>query len=257
VTVVLVAVGALLLRAERVNFEARVLLSTGVFSAALLPTTLSRLDGAHIVPFGVVPLALLPGLAATLVHRLRSSRDHGVTVSLVATVFALGACAASVALVLGTPGSARAVVTPQPLASYRVTLGSRWFPVGDRAEARAARAVVDAAGRLAKPGQSLFVGPADLRRTNYNDTYVYYLLPQLRPASFYMEMNPQTANRPGSGLARQILAADWLVLDRRYDRWLERNSSWMLGSAVPNRIVRRHFCVVSSSGDDTLLRRCR
>ena len=257
VTVVLVVTGAVLLRAQRSSLEARVLLATGVFSAALLPTTLSRLDGPHVVPFGVVPLALLPALVTTLVQHLRASRDRGVTVPLVATVCALGSCAAAVAIVLGAPGAARAVVTPQPLASYRVALGDRWFPVGDRSEAQAAQAVVAAADRLARPGQSLFVGPADLRRTNYNDTYVYYLLPQLRPASFYMEMNPQTANRSGSGLASQVMSADWLILDRLYDRWRERNSSSKLGSVVPNLVVRRHFCVVAASGGDTLLRRCR
>jgi hypothetical protein len=117
--------------------------------------------------------------------------------------------------------------------------------------------MVAAAARLARPGQTLFVGPSDLRRTNYNDTYLYYLLPQLRPASFYMEMNPQTANLPGSGLATELRHADLLILNQRWDSWPERNSSSKLGSPLPNRIVANEFCTVATSGDERLLRRCR
>jgi len=257
VTVVLTAVGAAIVCRRRADLEGRVLLATGLFAAALLPTALSRMDGAHVIPFAVVPLALLPALVAPLVRSLQASRGRAI-VAFTASAAALALCALTVLFVLGAgPAALEAVITPQPLASYRVTSGSRWFPVAQQSEARSAQVVVDAAGRLAKPGQSLFVGPVDLRRTNYNDTYVYYLLPKLRPASFYMEMNPQTANRPGSGLAHQLAVADWLILTRRYDSWPERNSSQTPGSAAPGRMVARHFCRVASSGGDVLLRRCR
>jgi hypothetical protein len=72
-----------------------------------------------------------------------------------------------------------------------------------------------------------------------------------------MEMNPQTANLAGSGLATELRHADWLILTRRYDRWAEPNSSSKRGSPLPNRIVARDFCTVAASGDDRLLRRCK
>jgi hypothetical protein len=256
VTVLLVVVGAVLVWANRRDLESRILLAAGLFSAALLPTTLSRADGPHVVPGSIVSLALLPALVTTLVRRLESRQDAG-SLPFAAQVTALTLCAISVLAVFGAgPDALRSVVAPQSLDAYRVTLGSRWFPVGTKSEATDTQAIVSAVDRLAKPGQSLFVGPADLRRTNYNDTYVYYLLPQLQPASFYMEMNPQTANRPGSGLAQDVEHADWLILTRRYDRSVEPNSSSNEGSSLPNRVVSRDFCRVAASGADILLQRC-
>ena len=257
VTVLLIVVGALLARRQRGELLPRVMLASGLFSLALLPTALSRMDGPHIVPFGVVPIALLPALVITLVQPLRGDCRLPI-VPFAGTVAALALCAGSVLIVLGAgPPGLKAVVTPEPLTSSRVTFGGRWFPVATRSEAEASQAMVADAARLARPGQTLFVGPADLRRTNYNDTYLYYLLPQLRPASFYMEMNPQTANLPGSGLAAELRHADLLILNRRWDSWPERNSSSKLGSPVPNRIVANDFCTVATSGDERLLRRCR
>ena len=46
----------------------------------------------------------------------------------------------------------------------------------------------------AHPGQRVFVGPLDLRTANYNDTFIYFLLPNLTPGSYYLEMDPGVAN---------------------------------------------------------------
>ncbi len=256
-TILLVAVGAVLVRSRRGDLDGRILLAAGLFSAALLPTTLSRADDMHIVPGSIVSLALLPALVMTLVRRLKATPPSGIVgLSGYVSAFALSAACVAVFFGAGT-GALRAAVVPQPLHAYSITVGRRSFSVADPFEARDVQAIVGAADRLAKPGESLFVGPADLRRTNYNDTYVYYLLPQLKPASFYMEMNPQTANRPGSGLARDLRKADWLILSRRYDGWSEPNSSSKRGSSLPNRVVSQQFCRVAAHGSYALFRRCR
>jgi hypothetical protein len=144
-----------------------------------------------------------------------------------------------------------------------ITSGARWVPAKNRDFISGSNSVVDDANgligeinRLAAPGDRLFVGPRDSRFTNYNDTFLYYLLPNLRPASRYLEMNPGAANRPGSGLAEQIAAADWLILTSRYDLWNEGNASRIPGSSVPNEVIRRRFCIHSEHGVWQLLRRC-
>jgi hypothetical protein len=93
----------------------------------------------------------------------------------------------------------------------------------------------------ASPDDRLFVGPADLRRTNYNDTFIYYLMPQLRPATYFLEMNPQSANRPNSRLAADIANANWLVLTHQWDSWKEPNESVKFGSDAPMRVVQSQF----------------
>jgi hypothetical protein len=70
------------------------------------------------------------------------------------------------------------------------------------------------------------------------DTSIYFLAPGLQPGSFFLEMNPGTANRPGSGLAGEVARADFLVLTR-YDQREEANAS--SGSAEPKQGVARDF----------------
>ncbi|HEY7398082.1 MAG TPA: hypothetical protein VH538_07265 [Gaiellaceae bacterium] len=256
-TILLVVVGAVLLRADRRDLQARLLLAGGLLSAALLPTTFSRADEVHVVAGCVVSLTLLPALVAALAWRAGKHSPVGLA-QLSGYVAAFGVAGLAVAVFFGAGADPLGRISaPYPLEAFQVRVGPRSFPVGGSSEAQQAQAVARTAARLAKPGQSLFVGPVDLRRSNYNDAYLYYLLPQLKPASFYMELDPQTANRAGSGLARSLRAADWLILTSRYDGWSEPNSSSKLGPALPNRIVSRDFCLVSADGLDALFRRCR
>jgi hypothetical protein len=99
-----------------------------------------------------------------------------------------------------------------------------------------------------RPGQTLFVGPRDLRRANYTDTFLYFLLPHLIPAGYYLEMNPGSPNRLNSGLAEQIAAADLLILTSRYDGWNEPNASRLLGPETASEVVRSHFRLCARCG---------
>lgn len=110
--------------------------------------------------------------------------------------------------------------------------------------------------RRSSPGDKLFVGPTDLRFAISNTTFLYYLLPQLVPATRYLEMNPGCANRSGSGLADQIVRADWLILTPEYNRAFEPNASDIPGPSAPNDIVRANFCVLSQHSPWLLLHRC-
>src|SRR5436853_2801798 len=94
---------------------------------------------------------------------------------------------------------------------------NRAFPFGFSYAAQDAEKLLIELERVSLRGQRLFVGPGDLRLNNYCDTYIYHLEPQLVPATYFLEMNPGSANAPGSRLASDIATADWIVLNRRYD----------------------------------------
>jgi len=141
--------------------------------------------------------------------------------------------------------------------SYAATRDERSFFLDDREQADSVNATVAALERLAAPGDSVFVGPRDLRRTNYSDTFVYFLVPELRPASFYLELNPGAVNDPGSRLASDLATADFLVLTRRYDDWDEPNASREFGSPKPNAVVERQFCLRARHGQYELYTHCR
>lgn len=121
--------------------------------------------------------------------------------------------------------------------------------------ARDTGALLDKITSLASSGQRLFVGPADLRRTNYNDTFLYYLLPQMTPATYFLEMNPLSANRPGSRLSADVLSADWLILDHRLDDWNEPNESSYFGPDAPNQVVQSNFELRARRGSYDIYRR--
>jgi hypothetical protein len=131
----------------------------------------------------------------------------------------------------------------------------RVFPFYKRTTTIMASRLLDRIEELSAPGESLFIGPGDLRRTNCNDTFLYYMLPQLRPATYFLEMNPFSANRPGSRLAEDVKDADWLVLNREFDFWNEPNRSREFQSDLPNQMVKEHFEAVGEFGNYLLFHR--
>ena len=239
-TAALLGAGALLVW-RRHDVAPRVVLGAGLFSVAVLPLTISRMDPLHIRPYAVLPLSLLPGLVllvlSTAAGRLRAALAVLVSIGVAWGVVHYG------------------TYDVDRFRSVRdVRSGYRGFYDDDSA---GARVVVERARDLARPGDTLFVGPQDLRRTNYGPTYMYFLLRrELRPASYYMEMNPGTANREGSGLADDLRRADWLILTSEWDDWSEPNDSSDFGSSVPNEVVRDAFCPRLEAGQYRLYERC-
>jgi hypothetical protein len=240
----LVVISLMLLRRNRRSLEARAATAIALMGLTALPYALSRLDGLHIITAGLIPVSLLPVAAVMLIGRHRA----GVVVAVAVAAIAGGL-------------SAAATLTPPDFVihgrdSYRVEFEGREWLVHDEALARSLASVLRETIERSRPGDDLFVGPQDLRRTNYNETYIYYLLPELEPASFYLEMNPQTANRDDSGLAGEIATARFLILTSRYDEWSEPNESQKYGSNKANMVVRELFCSRLKVGELTFYERC-
>ena len=129
--------------------------------------------------------------------------------------------------------------------------------VSQGARAADAQRVVDRLAAEAEPGETLIAGPVDLSRTNYNDSFFYYLFPELQPGTRYIEMDPGIANTEGSGLADELRSNDWLIVSRSSDLWNEPNDSVIPGSQEPNEVVADQYCLVEDAGSFQLLRRCR
>ena len=110
--------------------------------------------------------------------------------------------------------------------------------------------------RHTQPGQTLFVGPGDLSRTSYSDNAISALLPQLRDAMHFPDMNPTVARQHGTLLAADVASADILILDRQIDQWVEPNSSEVAGSLLANHVVASEFCPTAEFGLYEVLLRC-
>lgn len=236
--------------------HARALGALGLLAVALAPYALSRLDYHHVVITLLPAVAAIVGAAGLAVRTtwvwLATTIPAAAGVALVGLVLVL----APVQLRAEVASDARILLGRIPsYPSETVRVGGRDFRLAP-ASAPAVQLILNAAERERRAGaRTLFVGPQDLRRTSGNDIYLYYLLADLRPASYYIELDPQTANRAGSGLADDVRRADVLILDHNWDGWNEPNDSRKFGSDEPNRVVSSLFCRIVQDGGYELLRR--
>jgi hypothetical protein len=235
----------------------RALLVVALFSAGLLPQAIQRVDSAHFawvscVSFGFLPLAVFE-LGRRVAPRIATGR---LALASGATVLAL------VLVVIPTFTFRRyGDYTLQTFGfhrnSFEIDHDGRVFYYGKVDRAAAANMVIAEAARISKPGQRLFVGPVNLRKTPYSDAYLYYMLPDLRPATYYIEMDPGVANAENSRMPKDLGSADIVILSSIWDNWDEPNGSRKVGSAKSEKVLARDFCKVGSYlGNYVLYRKC-
>ena len=256
--IALVAAGTWLRRNRQ--GDGAVVLALGLLCAGTLPQAVQRAEASHVGSAAVACVGLLPLALAHLARLARGSRGrvsalNGVVV-VTAAVVVVAALAAPAILhpALGYGERSLGLIRSRSAAVHR---DGRWVVVDDRHQAGELRALLHDVDAVSRPGQRVFVGPANLRRTNYNDTFLYALLPELTPASYFLEMNPGSANRRGSRLASDLATADVVVLTTAYDRWSEPNASSRDGPRAPLDVLARHFCVRAEHPPWRLLVRCK
>ncbi len=261
VIVIAVAVPAVVSRAHRRAGTSwspplLTLMAGGLFGLGILPQALQRPDSTHLAWVAVVSWSLLVPTISLLLPAVRFTTPHR---SLAATV---------------TVGLLMLVVCPfytyrHHLLHSRVSIGDlpppflverdgRRFWFGDFFVAEALNELIPALDARSEPGDRMIVGPADLSRTIYSDVSVYWLFPELVPATYFIEMDPGLADRAGSGLADDIATADFLVLTNIWTGWHEPNASDDHLSDEHNQAVADHFCLVDRFQDNLvlLLERC-
>jgi 4-amino-4-deoxy-L-arabinose transferase-like glycosyltransferase len=236
-----------------------VLMAGSIFSLGILPQALQRPDSTHLSWVSCVSFVMLTLVLAEVLRRrrptLRPARHSAIALSaLTLLTFVVAPLYTYRYYVYFSRMSIGQIASP-----FSVERDGRWFRLGDPRSYRASTELIAELDRLSSPGERLLVGPADLRRTWYNDAFFYHLFPELPPATYYIEMDPGLADAPGSRLADDVASADWLILSRIWDGWLEPNASMDFGSDEPNQVVRDRFCLVGSFEDGLmeLWRRCR
>jgi len=226
-----------------------VLLAAGLFGLGILPQALQRPDSTHLAWVAVGSWPLLAASIVDVVSRRATARRSWSTPRRTPAIIGLGAVLALMLVVapfytyrhyvLHTRVSAGALPLP-----YLVERDGRRFWFGDFYVASALNDMVADLEQLAEPGDRLIVGPADLSRTIYSDVAVYFLFPELDPATYFIEMDPGLADAEGSGLAEDIATADWLVLTNIWTGWNEPNASSDHLSQEANQAVADNFCLV-------------
>jgi hypothetical protein len=220
----------------------RLLLSAALLGLALVHYPLSRFDSGHVFNAAVVSFIFLPlslwVLASTVAEQLpRWAKVVAMPVVVLVAIPLLK-------------------LRPREEGVF-IEQNGRSFPIAKNQLPQTVNQIVSELHRSSVAGQFLLVGPADLRRTRYCDTWIYHLFPQLRPASYFLQMEAGGANAPGSRLANDVERADWLILNRAWDILYEPNRSAEFGPDEPNQLVRSEFDLWKESGPYLLLRNKR
>lgn len=226
--------------------RAGVLLPVAMLLLGLLPFVLSRADESH----AMLPAAVAAGALCLL--WTAAPRATPVAVAGLAAIVAFSGVPTHGAVAVST--SLRLLIGQREHDAQDVARAGRTVPV-EAARAPELRGLIDALGPV-RPGTRLFVGPSDLRTAYYNDTFLYFLFPETRPASRYLELNPGTANRADSGLREELSSADLLLLTSEYDRFEGRDAAADRIENGLDALVRERFCTVAESGAYRALRRC-
>ena len=159
-----------------------------LFSIGLVTHAVQRDDSAHFAWDGCVPMAFLPVVAFELAQS--RARFRAVPTGRLALV-SVGAVFLGIVLVIPA-FTARTYIDYSAQSfgfhrtAHRIEHDGRVFYYGKPDRAAAAIQVIAEAASIARPGDRLFVGPANLRKTPYSDAYLYYMLPQLDPGSISM-----------------------------------------------------------------------
>jgi hypothetical protein len=250
-----VVAGIIAMRRFKDGRTTPILLAVALFAAGITHQPYHRLDFIHLLFAAFLTISFLPISLLVLVNSMRGQ--------LLRPPLAGAFCAAAAALLFlcmpsirnGTITAFAHLVGTTPPSSFLVKRNDRGFPLLSQSSGAMVGQMLEKLDLLSKPGERLFVGPVDLRRTNYSDTFIYHLMPKLRPASRFLEMNPFSANAPGSRLSSDLRQADWLVLNRAWDDWPEQNRSRENGPDEPLRVVRDDFILVEEYGSFELFRR--
>ena len=234
--------------------RARLLLGVALLGLGLTHQAANRLDSLHLFFVVFISLGILPLSFVVLGTRFRNSvpRKTEAFLAIMTAIAVLQAIAPELTV---TVRHAFAAGLHFEAETTFVLRDGRSFPFKKKEAAATVALMLSQLDALSRPGERLFVGPADLRRTNFNDTFLYHLIPKLTPATYFLEMNPLSANRPGSRLVADLQSADWLVLDRAWDFCDEPNRSIEYASNEPNAVVRKEFDVCQEFGPLVLLRR--
>lgn len=250
VTTLGAAVGAFtLLRRDRFDREGRLMLSICLLLLALTPAMLQRADNAHVFPVAAIAIGLSP-LVLRAAIQMRSGALSTACIAGAAAIVALAAAHAAAVTV-----HAQAISLRASERGVEVQNGDRSFLIEDGDAAEDLEALVPEIRRRTSAGDSIFVGPSDLSRTFYADTFVYFLFPELEPASFYTELNSGTANSSDSELPQELESADILLLTDRHTP--DTDASAEAGDDAAQRVVNDRFCEVARQGTYRVLAPCR
>jgi hypothetical protein len=223
------------------------LLAVTLLSILLLPQAFQRTDLTHIADAGCF---IWPMWFAIVFSRSRLARGvvHRYGVRWLRICFSVAAV-----VLMG------ATLTME-VSSWRATFWlnhlDKSVPLREATALQEDKALILAINQRVPPGGRIFVGAVDMNVLNYSPMYLYFLLPEYRPAGYYLEL-PGGFDGVGKMLATDIRGADALILSDMPDLQHDLYRSGFSGAFDVNEIVRENFCPAGRYGANLLYIRCQ
>ncbi|HET6410069.1 MAG TPA: hypothetical protein VFG14_19420, partial [Chthoniobacteraceae bacterium] len=158
-----VMASSMLVRERRDSVDARLLLGVSLIGLAITPQALQRFDILHLAFAAICSIPILPFTASWLLGRLADwhpSPKREVAV-LAVTLGSLGAVAVL------DPTLGRNYSISSDLYSAPLVVRDREIPIGDPILYKQLTRIAGILEKYSRPGQRIFVGPGDLRRTAF------------------------------------------------------------------------------------------
>ncbi|HEY3670499.1 MAG TPA: acyltransferase family protein [Acidimicrobiia bacterium] len=255
----LLVVGIRTFRRDRSSLLGRTLLAIALFSCGIVPQAMQRDDSTHLAWVSCVVIAFAP---LALIELLRGWRPTW-SVRRCAATCGVALVALVVIVIPYSEVRSYADYTLQSFGIHRsaheMRNGDQIFYYGRYDAWQALEQMIPDLEKMSKPGDRLFVGTGDLRKTPFSEAWLYYMFPKLTPATYYIEMDPGIANAKNSRLAGDVASADWVIKSTVWDGFDEPNDSEKFGPDRPNQVLRDKFCSVGVYGNGLyeLLKRCK
>jgi len=217
------------------NVEWPSALALALLCLGILPQALQRADITHLVYVSCITVALVP-LSLGRLPALWPAAPKRVLGDIMVVAAAL-----CVFQPLMRPAWNQVIEGVHPVPVPLLHRNGRTYLPVMTSQMAMYQSILNTLPQIAPPGTPIFVGPLDLRRTNYNDAFLYYLFPDYPPATRYIVLDPGAANATDSTLAAELPQAGALLLSDNDILWQEQNHSEDPGPDAPNQVVKRLF----------------
>jgi hypothetical protein len=242
----LLVVSVLALVWKAVRKRDPVLSAVTALSILLLPQAFQRLDLTHIAyvgcfiwPMWFTFVFIGSPAARGLIHRYGAEW--------------LRRCLSVTAVIL--LGTTIIMVGSTWRQTFWLTHLDRSMPLRDPRAVQEHQALIAALNARVPRGEPIFVGAVDMSVLNYSPMYLYYLLPEYRPAGYYLEL-PGGFGDVGKALSKDIRGAGALLLSDAPELQRSQYRSGWRGPADADNAVAKHFCQVGRYGHILLYTRC-
>ncbi len=214
-----------------------------VFELGTAPASLQRPDSSHLMQFFLTAVFFVILATSYIAERKILFTLLKLAAGVCSLVFMFFLIPAYT--IAPTIYSYQASLDSNEFKSYEVTNYGHQFFFGDTISQEYVNETLKFVDSISSQNSTLVVAISNLELSPYNDSYLYYMLPQLHPGTKYLIFYPDISLNDGKKFAGELAKTNILILSSKYWNWVEPNSSVTPGSTEPETVVGSKYCQIA------------